>query len=128
MMYAYARIRSIIQSVQSLHPHMSTSENSSTIAPELLALLSDDTERQVLAQLFDFWTVVEGCTANNNPSALCGYLFDLSKGFSGWYEKCSLLHAENDSIREARLRFIMAIAAVIKKGLGLLGIQTIERM
>ena len=125
MMYAYARIRSIISTVKAQFPDTAAVSASSTAQ---LSLLSHELERAVLTQLHEYWGVVEGCTVRHNPSALCDFLFDLSKGFSAWYEKCSIVRAETAELRAARLEFIEAIAAVIKSGLGLLGIRTLDRM
>ena len=121
MLYAYARIQSIIAKVKSQYPQRVEGGVD-------MSLLSDELERGVLGLLHEYWNVVEGCTVKHNPSELCQYLFELSKGFSAWYEKCSILSAETVELREARLRFIEAIGAVIKSGLGLLGIRTLDRM
>lgn len=126
MLSVYARIQSLITWVQYLHPYLINTSN--TISPQTINLLTHETERVVLTQILDFWTVVESCTVNNNPGALCSYLFDLSKGFSAWYEKRSLLHADNNQIREALFQFITAIGMVIRQGLNLLGITTLDRM
>ena len=133
MLYAYARIRSIIREVQdkfpdTVHPAAAASSSSSPSSPSDLSLLSHELERAVLTLLHEYWVVVESCTLKHNPSALCEYLFELSKGFSAWYEQCSIIRAETAELRVARLHFIEAIAAVIKNGLGLLGIRTLERM
>jgi arginyl-tRNA synthetase len=120
MMYAYTRIRSIIREV----------EAAGVSGKADFSLLKHDLERSVLLNLNDFWYVVENCTAQNNPSPLCGYLFDLSKSFSSWYshKDSSVLRAETEDLKATRVEFIKAIASVIKKGLDLLGISTIERM
>ena len=120
MLYAYARIRSIIRKVAAAHPP-------STATPDL-SLLNHESERAVLTQLHDYWAVIEQCTLSHNPSALCTYLFDLSKGFTEWYDRCAVLQEKDDAVRDARLAFIEAIAMVIQHGLGLLGISTLERM
>ena len=120
MLYAYARIRSILRKVAATHPPSSAQPD--------LALLSHEAERAVLTMLHDYWAVIEQCTLSHNPSALCTYLFDLSKGFTEWYDKCAVLQEKDDRVRDARLAFIEAIALVIQHGLGLLGIKTLERM
>ena len=76
MLYAYARIRAIIRKVNAAHPPSSS--------PLDLSLLKEASERAVLTLLLEYWMVLEGCTVKHNPSALCGFLFELSKAFTDW--------------------------------------------
>jgi arginyl-tRNA synthetase len=44
------------------------------------------------------------------------------------YDSCHILSESNEELRNARLKFIEAVGEVIKDGLGLLGIKTLDRM
>ena len=123
MLYAYARIRSIVRKVTSA----AADDGDESID---FALLTHDTERYLLLLLSQYWIGVESCCARNNPSALCDFLFDLSKAFSTFYEvpTLNIKSAENKTLRNTRRALVEAVAAVIKNGLGLLGINTLERM
>ncbi len=61
---------------------------------------------------------------------MCEYVYDLAKAYSSWYDndECSVKHAKTPDLKATRLQFIHAFGAVVKKGLYLLGIKTIERM
>jgi arginyl-tRNA synthetase len=124
MLYAYARIRSIIREVNA-SSDLSLEERKQFVD---FTVLQHDLERNALSILHEFWTIVEQCTSRNNPSSLCDYLFELSKAFSAWYEKCSIMKAESDKLKWTRLQFIEAIGEVLRTGLQLLGIKTLERM
>jgi len=123
MLYAYTRIQSICREVEAsglLDPN---------VKPDY-SLLSDDQARVVLFCLHEFWPTIDSCVQKNNPVTLTDYLFDLSKAFSSWYDNKSnsILKAETPQLRTTRLNFVKSIAAVIKLGLNLLGIKTVDRM
>ncbi|MDF4532354.1 DALR anticodon-binding domain-containing protein, partial [Vibrio parahaemolyticus] len=48
--------------------------------------------------------------------------------FSSFYEACPILVAEQESIKQSRLKLAALTAKTIKQGLALLGIDTLERM
>lgn len=119
MLYAYARIQSIIREVK--------------VSPDAkvdFTLLTHDADRVVLTLLHELWDVLDRAAEGKNPSGLCSYLFDLSKAFSSWYEipACSVNNAATEDLKATRVEFIRCIAKVIQLGLKLLGIQTLERM
>ena len=66
-------------------------------------------------------------TENNRPSFICSYLYDLASRFSVFYERCPVLKADEPA-RSSRLLLCHLTAEVLRKGLDLLGIQTIEQM
>ena len=55
-------------------------------------------------------------------------LWDLSKSYSRFYEKCPVLKAEMPELRQGRLLLCDLTAQVIQRCLDLLGIRTVERM
>jgi arginyl-tRNA synthetase len=61
------------------------------------------------------------------PHLLCAYLFELASLFMRFYEACPILTAEG-SLRDSRLLLCQRSADTLKTGLGLLGIETVERM
>jgi arginyl-tRNA synthetase len=58
---------------------------------------------------------------------LCEYLYDLAGAFSTFYADCPVLKAE-PAVRASRLQLCAQVAETLKAGLGLLGIETLERM
>ncbi|MDU3997193.1 MAG: DALR anticodon-binding domain-containing protein, partial [Escherichia coli] len=47
---------------------------------------------------------------------------------SGFYEHCPILSAENEEVRNSRLKLAQLTAKTLKLGLDTLGIETVERM
>ncbi len=86
-----------------------------------------DAERQLLNHLLKFGDVMRRVEDTCDPSHLASYLFDGSKRFSRFYQECPVLKAD-DETRAARLLLIRATDTVFKRGLDLLGIETVAEM
>ena len=65
------------------------------------------------------------------PNVLTEYLHDLAKAFSRFYDKklgVRVIDASPDEVRISRLRLCDVTARVLRLGLHLLGIDTVEQM
>ncbi len=69
--------------------------------------------------------VVESAAKNYAPQQVCAYLFETAQKFNGFYERNKVIGVENQSLR---LALTILTGEVIKKGLGILGIETVEKM
>ncbi len=47
---------------------------------------------------------------------MCAYLYDLAGLFSGFYEHCPILSAENEEVRNSRLKLAQLTAKTQKLG------------
>jgi len=63
-----------------------------------------------------------------SPNFLCQYLYELSQKFNLFYENNPILKEKNRRLKNFRLLTTAATANIIKKGLYLLGIKTVEKM
>jgi arginyl-tRNA synthetase len=61
------------------------------------------------------------------PHRLCGYLYELAKTFTDFYEACPVLSAE-EPVRANRIALCQLSARTLRQGLNLLGIAAPERM
>jgi arginyl-tRNA synthetase len=61
------------------------------------------------------------------PHRLCGYLYELAKAFTDFYEACPVLPAD-PPVRANRLALCQLAARTLSEGLDLLGIAAPERM
>jgi arginyl-tRNA synthetase len=66
--------------------------------------------------------------AELKPNIVTDYLFDLANAFSTFFEECPVLKAESDERRDSRLAICDLTARTLKFGLGLLGIEVVDRM
>ena len=61
------------------------------------------------------------------PNLLANYLLELAKAFHSFFEACPVLKSEGET-QNTRLVLCELTSQVLKKGLGLLGIDVPERM
>ena len=90
--------------------------------------IKEDREAQLAARLLQFEETLNVVAREGTPHVMCAYLYDLAGLFSGFYEHCPILSAENESIRNSRLKLALLTAKTLKTGLDTLGIETVERM
>jgi arginyl-tRNA synthetase len=90
--------------------------------------LSHPAERGVGVRLLRLPEVLELAAAELKPNILTDYLFDLANAFSTFFEECPVLKAESAERRDSRLALCDLTARTLKLGLGLLGIDIVERM
>ncbi len=79
-------------------------------------------------QLVRFQDALTVAAAEYKPNHITGYLWDLAKSYSGFFQNCPVLKAETPALRQSRLLLCDLTARVIQRGLDLLGIRTAERL
>ncbi|GAA3762502.1 arginyl-tRNA synthetase [Spinactinospora alkalitolerans] len=115
LQYAHARIRSILRRADRVPE------------PGAPVRLTEPAERDLALRLARFPDAVQMAIVNLQPHRLCTYLFELATAFSTFYENCPVLKSEG-AVRESRLALALHTAAVLNRGLDLLGIDTPERL
>ncbi|MEZ4231612.1 MAG: arginine--tRNA ligase [Polyangiaceae bacterium] len=97
---------------------------------DLTALaVKEDAERALLLQLVRYAAAVESVAASLEPHRLCGYLYDVASAFHPFFEKCPVIKGDvAPEVRASRLALCELTARVLRQGLGLLGIQTVQQM
>jgi arginyl-tRNA synthetase len=116
LQYAYARIQSILRKAKA--------EGGGE--PGAIGAL-EPSERALLTKLFDYSAAVEAVAAQTRPHMLCDYLYDLAGAFSTFYTEHQVLKAE-PAVRASRLQLCALTARALHDGLGLLGIEVLDRM
>jgi len=120
MQYAYARVRSIFRRGD---------EDAEALRRDPAPILVDRPQELALARtLMDFGSVVELAAREFRPNFLTAYLYELAGAFSVFYDSCPVLKAPDPELRRSRLMLCDHTALVIRQGLELLGIETIEQM
>ncbi|EAN0853497.1 arginine--tRNA ligase [Salmonella enterica] len=118
MQYAYTRVLSVFRKAE-------IDEQALASAP---VIISEDREAQLAARLLQFEETLTVVAREGTPHVMCAYLYDVAGLFSGFYEHCPILSAENDTVRNSRLKLAQLTAKTLKLGLDTLGIETVERM
>lgn len=115
LMYAYARIRSILR------------KQNSGLQGVQITSVSEVAERNLLLKIMQLSEVVDMVARDCYPNLLCNYLYELAGMFMRFYESCPILKADAQ-LRDSRLALSALTAATLHQGLDLLGIETLEKM
>lgn len=115
LQYAHTRICSILR-------------KAGDVAPRVDATLAlDPAERALALRLDGLAGVLTEVGTTLEPHRLCGYLFDLAKAFTDFYEACPVLAADQP-VRDNRLALCQLTARTLRTGLELLGIAAPDRL
>ncbi|MDM3280842.1 MULTISPECIES: arginine--tRNA ligase [Citrobacter] len=118
MQYAYTRVLSVFRKADIDESALANAQ----------VIISEDREAQLAARLLQFEETLTVVAREGTPHVMCAYLYDVAGLFSGFYEHCPILSAENEEIRNSRLKLALLTAKTLKLGLDTLGIETVERM
>jgi len=116
LLYAYTRIQSVFRRGQ---------QAEGTVAGAIQ--ITEPSERALGILLLQFQEVLEQVAVEVYPHFLCAYLYDLATAFMRFYEACPILSAD-PAVKVSRLRLCSRTAQTLRTGLGLLGIETVDRM
>ncbi|MBK8093416.1 MAG: arginine--tRNA ligase [Verrucomicrobiaceae bacterium] len=115
LLNAYVRTRSIFRKL----------DGEVTLTPDLV--LTEPAERALAMKLAQFAENAHDILDDHRPNLLANYLYELASAYHAFFEACNVLRAEG-TVKNTRLTLCEATSRVLKTGLGLLGIQTTERM
>jgi arginyl-tRNA synthetase len=89
--------------------------------------LTEPAELAVARKLLDFSDAVQMAAEECRPHYICLYLFELATLFHKFYELCPVLTSET-AVRDSRLLLCDLTSRILRMGLQLLGIDTVEQM
>ncbi len=118
LQYAHARVSSILRKAAE-----NGAVDGSVVAGDL-----EPKERALILTLDAFGDTLADVAETLEPHRLCGYLHEVSKVFTDFYEACPVLKADTQQQRVNRLALCRLTAATLKQGLGLLGIAAPEQL
>lgn len=117
LLYTYVRINSILSKVNS------TDENQ-----DVLVEGSTPLERELVSTILKFPTSVIKAYETKRPNVIADYIYDLAKKFNSFYNSEKILTAPTEELKNARVLLSQKVGEALKKGLGLLGIKTVDKM
>jgi arginyl-tRNA synthetase len=113
LQYAHARVRSILRKADTF-----TVDPGLPLAPA---------ERALVLALDGYGSTLTEVGETLEPHRLCGYLYDLARTFTSFYDSCPVLPAP-EPVRGNRLALCTLTARTLANGLDLLGITAPDRM
>jgi arginyl-tRNA synthetase len=118
--YCYARVMGILRNAETTLESLSSRPGPLQFAEPI--------ERTLALALARFGETLEEVLVDYRPNLLAGYLFELTQTFFRFYDQCSVVQAATAELRTSRLQLCALTALTIRTGLGLLGIDVVERM
>ena len=118
MMYAYVRVQGIKRK---------GGIDFDNLGDNAQIILNEELELALAKHLLQLGSVITEVERDLLPNRLCQYLFELSQKFNQFFDKHSVLQAE-EPIRTSRLILCDLTAKTLRLGLDLLGIPVLERM
>lgn len=118
LQYSYARIKSILRKAK---------EEGRNIDENAAIILKEQQERALAMQLLNFPTAILRASEANKPNIIADYLFETAKKFNTFYNALPIVK-EEENIFNSRIILAEKTSIIIKDGLNLLGIKTVERM
>ena len=113
--YTYARIQSLLSKAE--YKEQTVSEYA-----------MNDSEKELVMNLSNFKEVVSKAAETLSPALVANYIYDLVKSYNSFYQNNPILNQDNENTKQFRLELSSHTGKTIKKGLSLLGIETVDRM
>jgi len=113
LLYTYVRTQSILSKVSSL-------------TGGLPLKLSDD-EMLMMRIINQYTDKIYKAASSLSPHVVANFLYELAREYNTFYQKNPVLKAEKDQ-QYVRVMITKAVGAIIKHGLYLLGIKTVQKM
>ena len=120
LQYTYVRIMSIFRKLEEENINV---ENTDIVLNEMAGI-----ERELASELLKFPQAVVKSYENFRPNIIADYLFETAKLFNSFYNSSSILKEEDKQVMDARILLAKKAAFILKEGLELLGIKTVNRM
>ncbi|MAG40126.1 arginine--tRNA ligase [Candidatus Pacearchaeota archaeon] len=111
LLYSYARAASILRKARS--------------KAKLEVGKIDDCEFALIKKIESFPEIVKKSYSHFAPNLIANYAYELSQKFNEFYHDCPVMGSENERFR---LEIVKSFRATLGKALGLLGIETLEKM
>ena len=118
--YTYARIQSVLRKAAEL----------GIVLPEVLptGITISEKEENLIQMLADYSAIVKEAGDSYSPACIANYVYDLVKEYNQFYHDYSILHEQNEELKQFRLLLSANVGRIIKSGMSLLGIEVPERM
>jgi arginyl-tRNA synthetase len=85
-------------------------------------------EKRLGIKIIEFPNVLEKASETLNPTYVVTYLLELAQEWSSFYAENSILKADTEELKQARLQLAQKVLEVLESGLAVLGIEVPEKM
>ena len=117
LIYTYVRCQSVLKKAKNYLVDGRRIDN----------IILNTKESNVLRLVNQFPEIVHQAAIQLSPNLIGNYLYELAQKYNYFYQKNKILESE-EKTKQFRLMLTQAVGKVIKEGLYLLGIKTVEKM
>jgi arginyl-tRNA synthetase len=121
--YTHARIKSVLRKASTVSE---LTDYSNIKLDSHFAI--NDKERQLIKLLLEFDGIVYEASQKLSPAVIANFVYEVAKSYNQFYHDNAIVDMEDLATSRFRLKLSNDIAGVISIGLGLLGIQSPEKM
>jgi len=114
--YSYARGKSILRKAGEINGEVDYSK------------LNSKEEFELVKSLEGFNKAILNSIDRLEPFIVTRYIIEVAKGFNKFYNAHSIMNAQDEETKKARLKLVEATCQVIKNGLKLIGLEVVEKM
>ncbi len=114
--YSYARGKSIIRKAGKATGNIDYSK------------LNSKEEFELIKTLESFQKSILNAIDKLEPFVVTRHVIEVAKGFNKFYNAHSIMNSEDEGTKMARIKLVEATCQVLKNGLNLIGLETVERM
>lgn len=116
--YTHARIQSILRKAAEAGRKAAVAQDAELSPKEI----------RIVQLLSSYPQKVAEAAAAYSPALIANYCYELAKEFNQYYHDTSILREPDGKLLEMRLELISDTAAVLRSGMGILGIELPDRM
>lgn len=120
LIYTYARSRSILRKAEEQGYKPSGADS--------VSVLTSDEEYALIRSMGDLPDAITRAASEYEPFIIAKQVALIARNFNRFYNNSKIINSDNDEIRAARLTLCECLCDCLKSGLGLLGIDVVERM
>ncbi len=124
IMYAYTRAKNVLGKVYKDTAHDEGKEVDSLLSEDIS--LSPE-EKSLALSILQYPEIILSAANAYAPNVVAEYLYKLARQFSNFYEKMPIASAEGNE-RHLRILLTSLTSTILKDGLSILGIRTLENM
>ncbi len=118
LIYTYVRLKSVLKKANSIK----------VSKPSVAALeLVNSHDLLLLRTIMRYSEFLQRAALDNAPHILAGYLYELTNQINTFYHASPVVKADH-GLRSLRLELVKSASEVLKQGLGILGLETVEQM
>lgn len=120
ILYTIVRIKSLLRKLKEQGIEMKENQ---TILPA-----AEQTQTDVMLALAKWGEVVETAFSEQAPHKICQFVYELSDAFNKFYHENKIVTNEEETVRASHTALSMQVLRILECAIGLLGLESPERM